>query len=198
MLALPSERLGGSPAGLICPSQKQCCLTLHVGSAAGQGLLSASQNPFAPVVLQQTAWSRPAKILTFSFAPYQDRAPSLELYPHSQILAQRIELSNTWTDLSARSPTSTSCRRGFFPPGLPSVVATLPAETLALHFQAELLNLSPPASARSLFLTPFPRVTAQLKNRGPAWPWLLAVPGVQHSLLAPGTRSGELRAAQDS
>lgn len=77
-------------------------------------------------------------------------------------------------------------------------MATLPAETLALHFQAELLNLSPPASARSLFLTPFPRVTAQLKNREPAWPWLLAVPGVQHSLLAPGTRSGELRAAQDS
>lgn len=41
------------------------------------------------------------------------------------------------------TPTALPVKEDFSPLAFPSVVATLPAETLALHFQAELLNLQP-------------------------------------------------------
>lgn len=89
--------------------------------------------------------------------------------------------------------TGASCKQEDFPPALPLARGShFPTEALA-----ELLNLPPPAPARSLFLTTlYPRLvaTAEKEIAGSAlgWRWL------EQSWLrpaSPGTRSGELGAA---
>lgn len=67
----------------------------RVGSAAGQGLLSVPQKSLCTGgTTARAARSSPARNVAFSFAPYRDKAPTVELgarlHPHPRILALRI------------------------------------------------------------------------------------------------------------
>lgn len=120
MLALPSERLGGSPAGLICPSQKQCCLTLHVGSAAGQGLLSASQNPFAPVVLQQTLpGADQQKSSPFPLLPIKTELPVLSCILIPKSWPRGLSSVTPGQTFLPEAPPALPAEEGFFPLAFP-------------------------------------------------------------------------------
>lgn len=167
---------GGYRGGLTCLPRSIAALFICDSSAVGWELLSAPQK----VPLDRWGYCK-------GF-PEQETSPFLSLPTKTKPpLSNRSRAASSPLNLGPVSygsvtpgqnflpttPTSASCKQEHFPPALPLARGSrFPTEALA-----ELLNLPPPAPARSLFLTTLsPRLvaTAEKGIAGSAlgWRWL--------------------------
>lgn len=154
MLALPSGRL--EVILVVSSALPRICtvLVLHVGSAAGQGLLSASQNPFAPVVLLQKLPG--AKISPFPSLPTKTELslePGCTLTPKSWPCGlSSVTPGHTFLLATPRAlPAKGGCFPWPFPQSWSLSLQKPWLSTSRLNFQAELSNLPPHAQPGHYF-----------------------------------------------